>query len=93
MRKKPADRDVANEVAQICNLLYRRIAFGGAWRRVRACELAAASGLKIRDTAECNSALRPSCNADGNLLEKETRLIVKAMVGLMNITCKYAGII
>jgi len=32
-------------------------------------------------------------DADGNLLEKETRLIVKAMVGLMNITCKYAGII
>jgi hypothetical protein len=29
---------------------------------------------------------------DGNLLEKETRLIVKAMVGLMNITCKYAGV-
>ena len=28
---------------------------------------------------------------DGNLLEKETRLIVKAMVGLMNITCKHAG--
>jgi len=31
-------------------------------------------------------------DADGNLLEKETRLIVKAMVGLMNITCKYAGV-
>jgi len=30
---------------------------------------------------------------DGHLLEKETRLIVKAMVGLMNITCKYAGIV
>jgi Aminotransferase class-V len=30
---------------------------------------------------------------DGNLLEKETRLIVKALAGLMNITCKYAGII
>ncbi len=30
---------------------------------------------------------------DGNLLEKESRLIVKAMVGLMNITCKHAGII
>jgi hypothetical protein len=32
-------------------------------------------------------------DADGNLLEKETRLIVKAMVGLMNITCKYAGVV
>lgn len=31
-------------------------------------------------------------DADGNLLEKETRLIVKAMVGLMNIACKYAGV-
>lgn len=31
-------------------------------------------------------------DADGNLLEKETRLIVKGMVGLMNITCKYAGV-
>jgi len=32
-------------------------------------------------------------DGDGNLLEKETRLIVKAMVGLMNITCKHAGVI
>ncbi|MEY4385825.1 MAG: hypothetical protein RLY20_1108 [Verrucomicrobiota bacterium] len=31
-------------------------------------------------------------DADGNLLEKETRLIVKAMVGLMNIACKHAGV-
>lgn len=31
-------------------------------------------------------------DADGNLLENETRLIVKAMVGLMNIACKYAGV-
>jgi hypothetical protein len=31
-------------------------------------------------------------DAEGNLLEKETRLIVKAMVGLINITCKYAGV-
>ena len=30
---------------------------------------------------------------DGNLLEKETRLIVKAMVGLMNIACKHAGVV
>jgi Aminotransferase class-V len=31
-------------------------------------------------------------DADGSLLEKETRLIVKAMVGLMNIACKHAGV-
>jgi hypothetical protein len=31
-------------------------------------------------------------DAEGNLLEKETRLIVKAMVGLMNIACKHAGV-
>jgi hypothetical protein len=29
---------------------------------------------------------------NGDLLEKETRKIVKAMVGLMNITCKHAGV-
>ena len=29
---------------------------------------------------------------DGNLLEKETRLIVRAMVELINIVCKYAGV-
>jgi Aminotransferase class-V len=32
-------------------------------------------------------------DADGNLLEKEARLIVKAMVGLMNIACKHAGLV
>jgi hypothetical protein len=30
---------------------------------------------------------------DGNLLKKETRVIVKALVGLINITCKYAGVV
>ena len=44
-------------VAQICNLLYRRIAFGKARRAWGVLELAMASGLQIRDTAECNSAL------------------------------------
>ena len=29
---------------------------------------------------------------DGNLLEKESRIIIKAMVELMNIVCKYAGV-
>ena len=41
-------------VAQICNLLYRRIAFGRAW------EVRAASRFKIRDTAGCKPALRAS---------------------------------
>jgi hypothetical protein len=44
-------------VAQICNLLYRRIAFGRASHSANAFGLAAASGLQIRDTAEYNSAL------------------------------------
>jgi len=43
---------VATDVAQIFNLLYRRIAFGRPW------QLREAGGLQIRDTAECNSALR-----------------------------------
>jgi hypothetical protein len=44
-------------VALICNLLYRRIAFGGTSYLPEAFDLAAASGLQIRDTAEYNSAL------------------------------------
>ena len=47
-----------SDVAQICNLLYRRIAFGRASALLNASEFRAASGLQIRDTAECNSALR-----------------------------------
>jgi hypothetical protein len=43
-------------VAQICNLLYRRIAFGGAPGAPKSSDPAAASGLQIRDTAKCNSA-------------------------------------
>jgi hypothetical protein len=43
----------ATGVAQIYNLLYRRIAFG------KPLELREAGGLQIRDTAECNSARRP----------------------------------
>ena len=39
-------------VAQICNLLYRRIAFGRACERKRRCELATPRGFQIRDTAE-----------------------------------------
>jgi hypothetical protein len=37
--------------------LYRRIAFGGTSYFPDAFDLAAASGLQIRDTAEYNSAL------------------------------------
>jgi hypothetical protein len=38
--------------AQICNLLYRRIAFGGAPAVAKSSASDAASGLQIRDTAE-----------------------------------------
>jgi hypothetical protein len=55
-------------VAQICNLLYRRIAFGHAlngvgrwfgvvWDDSSAIIAATCCRLKICDTAECNSAL------------------------------------
>jgi len=50
-------RPVQDLVAQICNLPYRRIAFGSASLLARPTELAAPSGLQIRDTAESNSAL------------------------------------
>ncbi|MCX7919063.1 MAG: hypothetical protein N3A72_05535 [bacterium] len=30
---------------------------------------------------------------EGNLLENETRIIVRALVGLINIICKYAGVV
>ncbi len=45
------------DVAQSSNLLYRRIAFGRAPSFADMFDLAAASGLQIRDTAESNSAL------------------------------------
>ena len=48
-------------VAQICNLLYRRIVFGSSSPWARPHERTSPSGLKIRDTAECNSALRWWC--------------------------------
>jgi hypothetical protein len=44
-------------VAQICNLLYRRIAFGGAPAVAKSSASDVAGGLQIRDTAECHSAL------------------------------------
>jgi hypothetical protein len=43
---------------QIFNLLYRRIVFGKPWARITSREIVALGGLKIRDTAECNSALQ-----------------------------------
>jgi hypothetical protein len=56
---KPNEEILGNAVAQICNLLYRRFSIGGMndflWRiggRTR-------SGMQFRDTAECNSAIRP----------------------------------
>jgi len=48
---------VRSGVAQIFNLLYRRIAFGGASGVAKTSDPSAASGLQIRDTAEYNSAL------------------------------------
>jgi len=47
----------ATGVAQIFNLRYRRIVFG------RSLQQHEAGGLQIRDTAECNSALRASLPA------------------------------
>jgi hypothetical protein len=44
-------------VAQICKLLYRRMAFGGAPGVAKSSAAAAAGGWQIRDTAEYNSAL------------------------------------
>jgi hypothetical protein len=46
-------------------------------------------------TYDANIFISPglgTVDEDGNLLKKETRQIVKALVGLMNITCKYAGV-
>ncbi len=43
-------------VARICNLPYRRIAFGRALRQLVSRELLAASALKIRDTAQRGEA-------------------------------------
>jgi hypothetical protein len=58
---------LAGDVAQICNLLYRRIVFGWVPCATGLSGLATAGGWQIRDTAECNSgyfgcgcaALRP----------------------------------
>jgi hypothetical protein len=47
-----------SSVTQICNLPYRRIAFGAAPRRQGGLEPATLGGLKIRDMADCKSALR-----------------------------------
>jgi hypothetical protein len=52
-----------SNVAQIFNLLYRRIAFGSASLRPEPFEFSKPSGLKIRDTADCKSALQPRRDA------------------------------
>jgi hypothetical protein len=46
----------ARRVTQIFNLLYRRIAFGKAPPSASRSLSGTPGGLKIRDTAECNSA-------------------------------------
>jgi hypothetical protein len=48
---------LAGDVAQICNLLYRRIAFGWVPCAAGSSGLAMAGGWQIRDPAECHSAL------------------------------------
>jgi hypothetical protein len=48
---------LAGDVAQICNLLYRRIVFGWVPCAAGSSGLATAGGWQIRDTAEYNSAL------------------------------------
>jgi hypothetical protein len=48
----------AEAVAQMCNLPYRRIAFGSTPLMAIRCEPAELGGLQIRDTADCKSALR-----------------------------------
>jgi len=56
-------RNRRRSVAQICNLLYRRIVFGQPPRSPSAHRLAlCASGLKIRATADYKSALRWQCH-------------------------------
>jgi hypothetical protein len=57
----------APDLAQICNLLYRRIAFGRASESTIHSMLAESRRLQICDTAECNSALRPSTQAHSRL--------------------------
>src|ERR1041385_771075 len=49
---------IARRVAQIFNLLFRRIAFCGAWRSPVALRVAMRSRLQIGETADCKSALR-----------------------------------
>jgi hypothetical protein len=48
-------------VAQVCNLPYRRFAIGSAPIMPAFVELFTSSGLQIRDTADCKSALRRQC--------------------------------
>jgi len=46
-------------VAQIFNLLYRRIAFGKPSTILMGLAFSTSCGLQIRDTADCKSALQP----------------------------------
>ena len=58
-------------VAQIFNLLCRRIVFGGRWQSRCACDSVSSGGLQIRDTAECDSALRHICLPSKSLREQK----------------------
>src|SRR4051812_30683776 len=55
-------------VAQICNLLYRRIAFGRACEHLSLPNRQTRSRLKICDTADCKSALHSPCLARNSFL-------------------------
>jgi prepilin-type N-terminal cleavage/methylation domain-containing protein len=66
-------------VAQIFNLLYRRIVFGKVVNRKRQSDLRARSGFQIRETAEYNSALQLRCRAF-TLIEL---LVVIAIIGIL----------
>src|SRR6516225_7548472 len=57
----PLRRAAQGVVAQIFNLLYRRIVFGRAWPLLMRVGAWTPGGLQVRDTAECNSALRWQC--------------------------------
>ena len=48
----------SGNVAQVFNLLYRRLPVGRRWAKPAGLEFRGACGLEIRDTADCKSALR-----------------------------------
>src|SRR6185503_1384076 len=75
-------------VAQICNLLYRRVALGRTWNCLCAQQHSGARRLALRrlqicDTAECNSALRAWILKSWNLSTFCT-LLIMAVLALLH---------